>query len=138
MRSFNKKLTGTAAAVALMAGLGAAFAQSDAKMDPNDTPMVTEDASTGAHILSFKDQGNSPESDPAAHLILIKDQPAKTAQAPVVSDNTAVADSTPAPAPMDTTPAPAVDNSSTTSSTDTTTAAPVDAAPMPAPRADRN
>jgi hypothetical protein len=138
MHDFNKKLAATVAAGALMTVFGTAWSQSEAQIDPNATPQDATDTSTGARILFFKDQGNSPESDPAAHLILIKDapvQPVPVATSSTTTTTTVEQTTTPA----DTAPAPAVTDSSTAdTTTDSTTAAPVDTTPVLAPRADRN
>lgn len=140
---FTKKLAATAAVSALLATFGVAIAQStDLQVDPAAAPQQVEvtTPTSGNQIYIFHDQGNSPETDPAAHLMLIKHE----SPAPVAADTTTttttttVAEATtpaepPAPAPE---PAP-VATEATTDST-ATTAAPVDTTPALAPRADRN
>ena len=138
MARFNKHLT-AAALIAAVGVAGTALAQT-AYTDPQDTPQTSADAQHGAQILHFKDQGNSPETDPAAHLLLIKDvRPDQAALVTTTVQSTTVADATPvpAPAPVYTAPAPSADTTTTTT-TDTDTSSSTDAAPMPAPRADRN
>lgn len=134
MRTFHKTLAATALLSAIGAA-GVAFAQAPIE-DPQGTPQT--DMQPGQmHILRFADQGNSPESDPSAHLLLIKDAPPREQRAAVETTTTTVAETTPAQtyvAPVDNTPAPAAADTTTTD----TTAAPQDTAPMPAPRADRN
>jgi hypothetical protein len=137
---FIKKLAAAAAVTALMATFGAAVAQSTDQIDPMATPQSTatpqqvevSTPSGGNQIYFFRDQGNSPETDPAAHLLLIKhEQPMPVAiDSTTTTTTTTVAQSTaPAePAPM---PAPAV-------TTTDTAAMPADTTPVLAPRADRN
>ena len=139
MHDFNKKLAIAGAAAALMAVIGVATAQTPLPDDPANTPTATTGDTGGARILRFADQGNSPETDPSAHLLLIKDAPMRAAVVDT-SANTTVADAT--PAPVDNTPAPApapvtTDTTSTTT-TDTAPATTDNSAAMPAPRADRN
>ena len=138
MRHLNKKLVASAAATALMAALGVAVAQ-NADNDPMATPQQNVDVNanaTGEHIYFFRDQGNSPETDPAAHLLLIKhEQPMVPVAERTTTTTTTVAEAT-TPADTVTTPMPAA---SDTSSTETSTAvAPVDTSPALAPKADRN
>ena len=139
MTRLNKGL-GMSAAALLMAAIGAAWAQEGLTNDPDAQRVnVTADTPKDApQILFFRDQGNSPETAPAAHVLLIHDQP------PVVSateSTTTVAQST----PTRTEPAPVVPVTSAPPDSATMSAAPVDTAPnnsatdsMPAPRADRN
>jgi hypothetical protein len=138
MKKFNKSLA-AAAACALTAAIGAAWAQA-----PLDDPAAATIAPGNPQILRFADQGNSPETNPSAHLLLIKDAPQQRAEAPV-EPSTTVAQATPA----QTEPAPTYDNStSSTTTTDTTTSTTTSdipsttdnsaAADMPPPRADRN
>lgn len=140
MRHLNKKLVAATAATALMAALGAAVAQ-NAENDPMATPQQNVDvnaASTGEHIYFFRDQGNSPETDPAAHLLLIKhDQwrPVPVAESTTTTTTTVAQSTTPADTVTTTMPA-ASDTSNTETSTDTTVAAPAE--PVLAPKADRN
>ena len=76
MRHLNKKLALAATATALIGAIGASVAQS---ADPNETDSTNtaqkvEVNGSGQQIYFFRDQGNSPETDPAAHLLLIKHQ----------------------------------------------------------------
>jgi hypothetical protein len=137
----NKKLVATTAAAALMAALGAAVAQSnDNTVDPMATPQQNVDVnadSTGEHIYFFRDQGNSPETDPAAHLMLIKhDQPVAPVAESTSTTTTTVAEASTPPDTTTTMPA-ASDTSNTETSTDTTTM-PAESTPALAPKADRN
>ena len=141
MHHLNKKLVATAAATALMAALGVAVAQ-NADTDPMATPQQNVDVtnSSGEHIYFFRDQGNSPETDPAAHLLLIKHdqwQPAPVAESTTTTTTTVAQATTPAE-PV-TTAMPAASDTSNTMTTDTSTAsAPADTTPALAPKADRN
>ncbi len=140
MHHINKKLVATAAATALLAALGAAVAQSTDQIDPMATPQqqVDVNADSQNHIYFFRDQGNSPETDPAAHLLLIKhEQMVPVAErTTTTTTTTTVAEATTAPDPVTTTmPAAAVTSNTETS---TTTAMPADTAPVLAPKADRN
>ena len=143
MRHLNKKLAITAAASALLASLGLAVAQSTDVVDPMATPQQQVDVSAegpGNHIYFFRDQGSSPETDPAAHLMLIKhDQMVPVAQSTTTTTTTTVAQADTAPAAADTTTTtmPAAADTSNTESTDTA-AAPADTTPALAPKADRN
>jgi hypothetical protein len=138
MPAFNKSLA-AGAACALMAAIGAAWAQVPID-DPQDNPAAAAGVAPGSiHILHFKDQGNSPETDPSAHLLLIKHEPhvAVMEESQTVAQATTT-DTTPAPAPA---PAPSYDTSTSNTTTTTTdlTSAPTDnSAAMPAPKADRN
>ena len=139
MRHLNKKLVASAAATALMAALGVAVAQ-NADNDPMATPQQNVDVNAGAtgeHIYFFRDQGNSPETDPAAHLLLIKhEQPMIPVAERTTTTTTTVAEATTTPADTVTTTMPAA---SDTSNTETSAApAPVDTSPALAPKADRN
>lgn len=145
MHPITKKLAVAATATALIGAIGASVAQSDttSNTDPMATPQevdVPANAS-GQQIYFFRDQGNSPETDPAAHLLLIKHQH----MVPVAerTTTTTVAQTT---TPMDTTtttttamPGPA-DTSNTETSADTTrtTVASADETPVLPPKADRN
>ncbi len=140
MRHLNKKLVATAAATALIATLGVAVAQSaDNTVDPMATPQQNVDvnaASTGEHIYFFRDQGNSPETDPAAHLMLIKhEQPMIPVAERTTTTTTTVAEATTTPADTVTTVAPAAADTSNTESANT---AMTDTTPVLAPKADRN
>ena len=142
MRHLNKKLVAATAATALMAALGAAVAQSaDNTVDPMATPQQNVDVNanaTGEHIYFFRDQGNSPETDPAAHLMLIKhEQPMIPVAERTVTTTTTVAEATTTPADTVTTTMPAAADTSNTEAS-TTAAAPVDTTPVLAPKADRN
>ena len=141
MRQFQRKLAVAGATAALMATVGLAFAQATVN-DPNATPQTAADAEHGSHLYFFKDQGNSPETDPAAHLLLIKHeapvQPVAAISQTTTTETTTVADATPA-APVDNTPAAApADTGSAGMSTDTSALAPANDTPALAPRADRN
>ena len=144
MRQIFKKLAVAATATALVGAIGASVAQTDenAKSDPMASPqeVVVPANPSGQEIYFFHDQGNSPESDPAAHLMLIKHQHmvpvAETTTTTTVAQATTT-DNTPAADTTTTMPAPA--DTSNTMSTDTSTAsAPVDSTPDLAPKADRN
>ncbi len=141
MRHLNKKLAVTAAASALLASLGLAVAQSTDTVDPMATPQQQVDVSAegpGNHIYFFRDQGNSPESDPAAHLLLIKhDQMVPVAQSTTTTTTTTVAQAD-AAADTTTTTMPAAADTSNTESTGTAAAPPADTTPALAPKADRN
>jgi hypothetical protein len=139
MRHINKKLAFTAAAAALTAVIGIASAQTeDQQVDPMATPQQVDvnAAPTGEHIMFFRNQGNSPETDPSAHLLLIKKdemRPMPVAQSTTTTTTTVAEATTPAE------PAPAVVNDTSASNTSTdTTAMPADTAPALAPKADRN
>lgn len=142
MHHVNKKLAITAAASALLASLGLAVAQSTEAADPSATPQQQVDVSAegpGNHIYFFRDQGNSPETDPAAHLLLIKHDPMVPVAERTTTTTTTVAEATTAPADTVTTTMPAAsDTSNTEASTAAAPAAPVDDQPALAPKADRN
>ena len=144
MSHLNKKLAVTAAAAAMLASLGLAVAQSNDGADPTVTPVEQQQVdvnanASGNQIYFFRDQGNSPETDPAAHLMLIKHQH----MVPVAerTTTTTVAQSTTPAADSSTTtvmPGPA-DTSNTESSASTSQqVASADETPMLAPKADRN
>ncbi len=144
MTHLNKKLAVTAAATALLASLGLAVAQSSDANDPMATPQdqqqvdVTPTNASGNHIYFFRDQGNSPETDPAAHLLLIKHQQmVPVADSTTTTTTTTVAQATQADTVTTAMPA-AADTSNTETSTDTTAAQPMDTTPALAPKADRN
>ena len=141
MHHLNKKLAATAAATALLASLGLAVAQSADTVDPMATPQQSVDVnanSTGEHIYFFRDQGNSPETDPAAHLMLIKhEQPLVPVAERTTTTTTTVAQATTASDNVTTAMPAASDTSNTETRTDTV-AAPVDNTPALAPKADRN
>ena len=145
MRQIFKKLAVAATATALVGAIGASVAQTDEtkSTDPMATPqeVVVPANPSGQEIYFFHDQGNSPESDPAAHLMLIKHErmvpvaetttTTTVAQATTTNDTSSTSDTTTVmPAPADT---------SNTMATDTAAAsAPVDDTPALAPKADRN
>ena len=145
MHPITKKLAGAATATALIGAIGASVAQSDttSNTDPMATPQevdVPANAS-GQQIYFFRDQGNSPETDPAAHLLLIKHQ-----QMVPVAERTTTTTVAQTTTPMDTTtttttamPGPA-DTSNTETSADTTRTmvASADETPALPPKADRN
>jgi hypothetical protein len=141
MPHVNKKLVATATATALVAALGAAVAQSTDQIDPMATPQqqVDVNADSQNHIYFFRDQGNSPETDPAAHLLLIKHERMVPVAERTTTTTTTVAEaSTPA---VDTTTATAMSaaaDTSTTGTSATTAAMPVDTTPALPPKADRN
>ena len=140
MRHLNKKLIAATAATALMAALGAAVAQ-NADTDPMATPQQNVDItnSTGEHIYFFRDQGNSPETDPAAHLLLIKhDQWQAVPVAESTTTTTTTVAQTTTPADTVTTTMPAASDTSNTETRSDTVAAPMDTTPALAPKADRN
>lgn len=134
MTTLSMTLAGAAAA-ALMAAIGAAVAQTPVE-DSQATPQTSADvAPNSLQIYHFKDQGNSPETDPSAHLLLIRHGSPYQAST-TVETSQMVADATPAqPAP-----APSTYDSSTTSTTTTDrySASTDNSAAMPAPKADRN
>lgn len=141
MRQITKKLAVVATATALIGAIGASVAQTDetAKTDPMATPqeVVVPAHPSGQEIYFFHDQGNAPESDPAAHLMLIKHQ--QMVPVAETTTTTTVAQATTTDNSADTTTAmPAPADTSNTNTTDTTTAAPVDNTPALAPKADRN
>ncbi len=121
MRSYQKKLTATAAAAALLAAIGAALAQSPSADDLN---------SATANRNQAVSQGSSTKvlngADMSTNGPLTKRMPA----APMNTTATTPASVEPAPAYV--APAPSTDNTSMTPA-----AAPADKS-MPAPRADRN
>jgi len=145
MQSLTKKLAVAATATALVGAIGASVAQTDvdSQTDPMATPQqvdVPANAS-GQQIYFFRDQGNSPETDPAAHLLLIKHQQ----MVPVAerTTTTTVAQST-TPTDTTTTVMPAAsDTSNTETSASTSTSADThvamaDETPALPPKADRN
>jgi hypothetical protein len=135
---FNKQIT-IAALIAAVGAAGTALAQTAYVDDPQGSPQASMNIDKGTHMLSFKDQGNSPESDPAAHLLLIKDtRPMETATIQTTTQTTTVADAAPAPAPVDTRPAATAADTSNALSNNQPETSTADVAPMPAPRADRN
>ena len=142
MRQITKKLAVVATATALIGAIGASVAQTDetAKTDPMATPqeVVIPAHPSGQEIYFFHDQGNAPESDPAAHLMLIKHQRmvpvAETTTTTTVAQATTTNDTA-----STTTAMPAASDTSNTMTTDTSAAsAPVDNTPALAPKADRN
>lgn len=141
MRQITKNLAVVATATALIGAIGASVAQTDetAKTDPMATPqeVVIPAHPSGQEIYFFHDQGNAPESDPAAHLMLIKHQ--QMVPVAETTTTTTVAQATTTDNTADTTTAmPAPADTSNTNTTDTTAATPVDNTPALAPKADRN
>jgi len=143
MRHLNKKLALAATATALIGAIGASVAQGT---EPNETDSMNtaqkvEVNGSGQQIYFFRDQGNSPETDPAAHLLLIKHE-SEAVPVAETTTTTTVAQNTTTNNDAVTTAMPAAsDTSNTETSTDTSTAtaaAPVDDAPALAPKADRN
>ena len=129
MRSFQKKLSVTAGAAALLAALGAAFAQSS---DPLDAHSATADrnanVSQGTQVKDF--QGNDMSANgPMAPQTTTTAQTSTTTST-TTTDNSSTTPATPA-APATT------DNSAASNTTDNSAAAPSTAS-TPAPRADRN
>ena len=141
MRHLNKKLALAATATALIGAIGASVAQST---DPNETDSANaaqkvEVNGSGQQIYFFRDQGNSPETDPAAHLMLIKHESEAVPVAETTTTTTVAQNTTTNNDAVTTTMPAASDTSNTETSTDTTTtAAPVDNQPALAPKADRN
>ena len=140
MRHLNKKLAVTAAASALLASLGLAVAQSDDAVDPQATPNQQVEINAdgpGNHIYFFKDQGNSPETDPAAHLLLIQHpQPMVPVAQTTTTTTTTVAEAT---TPADTTTTmPSAADTSNTEAAPVAEPAPMAEQPALAPKADRN
>ena len=142
MRQIFKKLAVAATATALVGAIGASVAQTDetARTDPMATPqeVVVPANASGQEIYFFHDQGNSPESDPAAHLMLIKHQHmvpvAETTTTTTVAQATTTNDTSATSTVM-----PSASDTSNTMTTDTSTAsAPADTTPALAPKADRN
>jgi hypothetical protein len=140
MSHLNKKLAATAAAAALLTAIGASFAQAPTdQTDPMATPQQVEvnGQGSGQQIYFFRDQGNSPETDPAAHLMLIKhDRMVPVAERTTTTTTTVAQSTTPMDSTVSTTMPAASDTSNTEASTDT--AAAPDATPALAPKADRN
>ena len=142
MHHINKKLVATAMATALVAALGAAVAQTADKADPMATPKQQVDVSgdQSNHIYFFRDQGNSPETDPAAHLLLIKHEQAMVpvAERTTTTTTTVAEASTPAVDTTTATTMPAAADTSNTQTSSTSNAYAADTAPVLAPKADRN
>jgi hypothetical protein len=142
MRQIFKKFAIAATATGLIGAIGASVAQTDedAKTDPMATPqeVVVPAHPSGQEIYFFHDQGNSPESDPAAHLMLIKHQ--RMVPVAETTTTTTVAQATTPNDTSDTTTAmPAASDTSNTMTTDTSAAsAPADTTPALPPKADRN
>lgn len=141
MRHLNKKLALAATATALAGAIGASVAQST---EPNETDSMNsaqkvEVNGSGQQIYFFRDQGNSPETDPAAHLVLIKHESEAVPVAESTTTTTVAQNTTTNNDAVTTTMPAASDTSNTETSTDTSTAAaPVDQEPALAPKADRN
>lgn len=131
MRSFQKKLSATAGAAALLAALGAAFAQSS---DPLDAHSATADRnaiqSQGTQTRIFKGNDMSTNGPLAP-------QTSTTAQSSDTSSATSTTTSTDNSSTTSSTPA-TTDNSSASNTTDNSAAAPSTDNSTPAPRTDRN
>jgi len=142
MRHLNKKLAIAATATALVGAIGVSVAQTSdpTETDAQNQAQRVEVNGSGQQIYFFRDQGNSPETDPAAHLMLIKHQPEMVPVAETTTTTTTVAQNTTTNNDAVTTTMPAAsDTSNTETSTDTSTAAaPVNDQPALAPKADRN
>ena len=142
MRILNKKLALAATATALIGAIGASVAQSNdpTETDAQNQAQRVEVNGSGQQIYFFRDQGNSPETDPAAHLLLIKHQSEMVPVAETTTTTTVAQATTTTSNDAVTTAMPAAsDTSNTDTSTDTSTAAaPVDDTPALAPKADRN
>ena len=139
MSHLNKKLAATAAAAALLTAIGASMAQTTTdQTDPMATPQQVDvtGQGSGQQIYFFRDQGNSPETDPAAHLMLIKHQQMMPVAMRTTTTTTTVAQST-TPADTTSTTMPAASDTSNTDTSTDTAAAP-DSTPALAPKADRN
>jgi cytoskeletal protein RodZ len=142
MRQFTKKLAIVGTAAGLMTALGVAWAQVATYADPNAAPdqNVTVTNDHKPHIMYFADQGNSPETDPAAHLLLIKDaqpQPVAMEETTTTSTSTTVADATP-PADTSSQSTTSTDTGAAAAPADTTSTAPAEDTSAPPPKADRN
>ena len=142
MRHLNKKLAIAATATALVGAIGVSVAQTSdpTETDAQNQAQRVEVNGSGQQIYFFRDQGNSPETDPAAHLMLIKHQPEMVPVAETTTTTTTVAQNTTTNNDAVTTTMPAAsDTSNTETRTDTSTAAaPVNDQPALAPKADRN
>ena len=143
MHQFAKKLVVVGAAAGLTSVLGVAVAQVASYADPEAAPsdqQVQVTADHKNHIMYFADQGNSPETDPAAHLLLIKDPPAPqpvAMQETTTTTTTTVADATPPATDTSSSATTSTDNSSAMAA-DTTSAPVEDNAPALPAKADRN
>ena len=145
MPTISKKLAVAATATALIGAIGASVAQTDA--DAQTDPMASQQVdvpanASGQQIYFFRDQGNSPETDPAAHLLLIKHRQmvpvAERTTTTTVAQSTTPMD-TVATAPTDTTTAmPAASDTSNTETSADTNVAMADESPALPPKADRN
>jgi hypothetical protein len=141
MRILDKKLALAAIATALIGAIGASVAQSNdpTETDAQNQAQKVEVNGSGQQIYFFRDQGNSPETDPAAHLMLIKHSSDVVPVAETTTTTTTVAQATTTNDAVTTAMPAASDTSNTETSTDTSTAAaPVDDQPALAPKADRN
>ena len=128
MRSFQKKLSATAAAAALLAALGAAFAQST---DPLDAHSATADrnanVSQGTQVKDFQGNDMSTNGPMATQA-----KPSTTAaQSSTTTSSPSVYDSSTSAVPTTT------DNSAASNTTDNSGPA-SSSADTPSPRADRN
>jgi len=141
MRQLDKKLAIVAAATALAGTIGASVAQGTEPSETDSKVQQVEVNGSGQQIYFFRDQGNSPETDPAAHLMLIKHEPAAVPVAETTTSTTVAQATTTDNSAVTTTMPAASDTSNTETSTSTATAtaaAPVDNTPALAPKADRN
>ena len=143
MRHLNKKLAIAATATALIGAIDASVAQSNdpSETDSQNASQKVEVNGSGQEIYFFRDQGNSPETDPAAHLMLIKHQSevVPVAETTTTTTTTVAQNTTTNNDAVTTTMPAASDTSNTETSTDTSTAAaPIDNEPALAPKADRN
>jgi hypothetical protein len=139
MRHLDKRLAIAATATALLGAIGASVAQSTEPDETDSTVQKVEVNGSGQQIYFFRDQGNSPETDPAAHLMLIKHEAVPVAE---TTTSTTVAESTTTSNDAVTTTMPAPSDTSNTETgtgaSSSTAAAPVDNTPALAPKADRN
>jgi len=146
MHPITKKLAVAATATALIGAIGASVAQTDvdSQTDPMATPQqvdVPANAS-GQQIYFFRDQGNSPETDPAAHLLLIRHHQmvpvAERTTTTTVAQTTSTDNTTTAmPAAADTSNTESTASTSTSTNANTNVAM-ADETPALPPKADRN
>ena len=147
MQPITKKLAIAATAAGLIGAIGASVAQTDT--DPRTDPMATPQEvvvpanASGQQIYFFRDQGNSPETDPAAHLMLIKHEHlvpvAERTTTTTVAQSTTAADTSAADTTTTTVmPGPADTSNTESSATSSRQVASADGTPMLAPKADRN
>jgi hypothetical protein len=139
MRQFDRKLAIAATATALAGAIGASVAQGTQPEENDSTVQKVEVNGSGQQIYFFRDQGNSAETDPAAHLMLIKHEP-EAAPVAQTTTSTTVAQATATDNAAVTTTMPAASDTSNTETGAATAAAaaPADNTPALAPKADRN